>query len=219
MKLLGIIAEKMYFLAPLRPVALRLLKKARSNELDNDRLRSIFKKYHGVDIGAYSYGGCFDPHKIPSGTKIGRFCSFADEVTIIPTDHLVSAVSTHPFLFKPDLGFIEKDPRPRHSLEIGNDVWVGYRVVILPGVRKIGDGAILAAGCVVTKDVPAYAVMAGVPAHAIKYRFNETKVKQLLEIRWWDWPAEKIFSNTQAFLDPDEFIRRGGRDGLKKEGL
>ncbi|MDO8675146.1 MAG: CatB-related O-acetyltransferase [Candidatus Omnitrophota bacterium] len=219
MKLLAIIAEKMYLLAPLRPFALRLLKKSRKNELDNDRLRSIFKKYHGVEIGAYSYGGCFDPNKVPSGTKIGRFCSFADEVMIIPTDHLVSAVSTHPFLFKPHLGFIEKDPRPAHDLEIGNDVWVGYRAVILPGVRRIGDGAILAAGCVVTKDVPAYAVMAGVPARVIKYRFNETIVKRLLEVRWWNWPAEKIFSKARVFLDPDEFMRREGMDEFKKKGL
>ena len=80
---------------------------------------------------------------------------------------------------------------------IGNDVWVGERVTFLPGAR-VGDGAIIGAGAVVAGVVPAYAVAVGNPCRVVKKRFDEQTIRRLLEIRWWDWPAETIFANLEA---------------------
>ncbi len=188
-----------------RRLIVRLLHKMQRNEMDNAALRRIFKKYHNVTIGECTYGGCFDPQRVPSGTTIGRFCSIASELMIIPSDHLVALVSTHPFLFKPAFGVVEKDPRPASALTIGNDVWIGYRVTILPSVKHIGHGAVLAAGAVVTHDVPPFAVVGGVPAKIIKYRFDGETANRILQSRWWDWPQEKIFAEYQKFLFPESF--------------
>ncbi len=205
MKLMIVILEALYGVSVLRRLVLKALYKMQKNEIDNAPLRRIFKKHHNITIGEYTYGGCFDAERIPPGTTIGRFCSFASEVMIIPSDHLIFAVSTHPFLFKPDFGVVERDPRPRLHLTIGHDVWVGYRVTILPSVREIGHGAVLAAGAVVTRDVPAYAVVAGVPAKIVKYRFDEKTISRILASRWWDWPQEKIFAEYKKFLSPESF--------------
>ena len=82
---------------------------------------------------------------------------------------------------------------------IGNDVWLGYESIIMPGVR-IGDGAVVAAGSVVTKDVPAYTVTGGNPAREIKKRFSPADIERLRRLAWWDWPAEKITQNLEAIV-------------------
>ena len=83
---------------------------------------------------------------------------------------------------------------------VGNDVWIGYGATIMPGVT-IGDGAIIAAKSVVVKDVEPYTIVGGNPAMEIKKRFSESKIKELLELQWWDWPIEKITENVQSLTD------------------
>jgi virginiamycin A acetyltransferase len=85
---------------------------------------------------------------------------------------------------------------------IGNDVWIGYESLIMPGV-KIGDGAVIAAKSVVVKDIPAYTVVGGNPAHPIKQRFSDAEVAQLLEIRWWDWEIDKISRHVSIIMQSD----------------
>ena len=89
---------------------------------------------------------------------------------------------------------------------IGNDVWVGMNVIIMRGVT-IGDGAVIAAGSVVTADVEPYSIAGGIPAKHIRYRFSKEIIESLLEIRWWDWPEEKIRKNVHLFYDIENFIR------------
>ena len=79
----------------------------------------------------------------------------------------------------------------RGDIVLGNDVWIGYEAVVMAGVT-IGDGAIVASRAVVTRDVPPYAIVGGVPAKVIKYRFDQATVENLLRIKWWEWPAERI---------------------------
>lgn len=93
------------------------------------------------------------------------------------------------------------------NLEIGNDVWIGQYAVILPSCKRIGDGAVIGAGSMITKDVPDYAVVAGNPGKIIKYRFEPEIIELLKKIRWWDWEKAKIFSNLDLFQDIDEFCR------------
>lgn len=189
----------------LKGFILRVLKKLMKNELDTNELRKIFKQYHNIEIDKYSYGGCFDIHNIAPGTKIGKFCSFASGVMIISTNHDPNKITTHPFLFKSNLGVVKEDFRKANNVRIGNDVWIGHNAIILPSVSKIGDGAVVGAGAVVTKDVPPYAVVVGVPARVIKYRFDQETINELLKIKWWDWHEKKIFSNWEDFLSLKEF--------------
>ncbi|GEM_PF-160234 len=96
---------------------------------------------------------------------------------------------------------------PNKPIVIGNDVWIGWNAIILPGVT-IHDGAIVAAGAIVTHDVPPYAIVTGVPAKVIKKRYSDEDIEKLLKIKWWDWPDTKIKENLELFYQPDEFIKK-----------
>lgn len=196
---------KLYKINFLRSFILRVLKKLMKNELDTSNLRKLFKQYHNIEIDEYSYGGCFDIHNIAPGTKIGKFCSIASGVMIISKNHDPNKITTHPFLFKPYLGVVKEDFRKTNNIEIGNDVWIGHNAIILPSVSKIGHGAIIGAGAVVTKDVPPYAIIVGVPARIVKYRFDPKTINNLLETKWWDWSEKEIFSNWKDFLSLKKF--------------
>ncbi len=103
--------------------------------------------------------------------------------------------------------FFDKTTRRNPPIKIGNDVWIGQNVIILPGVT-IHDGAVCAAGAVVTKDVPPYTIVAGVPAKPIKRRFTDEVIEKLLEIRWWDWSDDRINKNLEYFYQPELFVEK-----------
>ena len=129
---------------------------------------------------------------------IGKFCSIACGAKFLfnSANHTLSSLSTYPFpIFFDEWGLEKSDVAAawdrKGDIVIGNDVWIGYEAVILAGVT-IGDGAVIGARAVVTKDVPPYAIVGGVPARVIRSRFPEETVKALLRLKWWDWPAEQI---------------------------
>ena len=135
---------------------------------------------------------------------IGKFCSIACGAKFIfnSANHTLSSFSTYPFpIFFEEWGLDMKNVAAawdnRGDIVIGNDVWIGYEAVIMAGVT-IGDGAIIGTRAVVTKDVPPYAIVGGVPAKPIRKRFSEDTIKMLMELRWWDWPEEKIAQNIHA---------------------
>ena len=130
--------------------------------------------------------------------KIGKFCSLACGAKFLFTsgNHSMQSLSTYTFpIFYEEWGLDAKDIRSawdnKGDIVIGNDVWIGYEAVILSGVT-VGDGAIVGARAVVTKDVPPYTIVAGVPAHPIRKRFDEEVIAKLQALRWWDWDEEKI---------------------------
>lgn len=162
---------------------------------------------------------------------IGKFCALASGVQFImgPANHRMSSVTTYPFAV---FGGAWAERVPDHLSElprkgdivVGNDVWIGRESVILPGV-KIGDGAIVAAYSVVTKDVEPYAVVGGNPAKLIKMRFDNNLIEQLLSLRWWDLPEEELSEVLPLLCGSDfekvcETIRRlrGGSINEPKEG-
>ena len=129
---------------------------------------------------------------------IGKFCSIACGAKFIfnSANHSLSSLSSYPFpIFFEEWGLDIKDITKawdnKGDIVIGNDVWIGYEAVILAGVT-IGDGAVIGARAVVTKDIPPYTIVGGVPARPIRKRFSEEITDSLLKIKWWDWPKERI---------------------------
>lgn len=145
-------------------------------------------------------------------SKIGKFCSIASNVHIGVGAHPTNFVSTHPTFYannKPFKTFADKMYFTEESgaIEIGNDVWIGSNSVILNNCR-IGDGAIVALGSVVTKDVPPYAIVGGVPAKLIKYRFTEKDIIELLKIQWWNKSDSFLSHNFKDFHNVGLFIQK-----------
>lgn len=135
---------------------------------------------------------------------IGKFCSIACGAKFVfnSANHTLSSFSTYPFpIFFEEWGLDMKNVAAawdnKGDIVIGNDVWIGYEAVIMAGVT-IGDGAIIGTRAVVTKDVPPYTIVGGVPAKPIRKRFDNETLEELLKIRWWDWPEEKIARNITA---------------------
>lgn len=144
-------------------------------------------------IGNYTY--C-NRNVIIQNTTIGNYCSIANEVMIGLGKHPINNFSTSPLFYRKNnplkLKIVDKnsDFNEYQPIIIESDVWIGAKAVIMDGV-KIRHGAIVAAGAIVTKDVPAYAIVGGVPAKIIKYRFTDDKIKELLSSNWWNLPAEE----------------------------
>lgn len=129
---------------------------------------------------------------------IGKFCSIACGAKFIfnSANHTLSSLSTYPFpIFFEEWGLdvknITKAWDNKGNIVVGNDVWIGYEAVILSGVT-IGDGAIIGARAVVTKDVPPYTIVGGIPSQTIRKRFSQDTIDTLLKIKWWDWSKERI---------------------------
>jgi len=161
------------------------------------------------EIGDFTYGipKIFFPESKNARLKIGKFCSISDEVIIfLGGNHRTDWVTTYPFMSFPDEWPEAKDipghPASKGDVIIGNDVWFGYGAMIMSGVT-IGDGAVIGAGAVVTKDVEPYSIVAGNPAQLIRKRFDKETIRQLLEIKWWDWPIAKIKANIEVILSTD----------------
>ncbi|MBX3570202.1 MAG: antibiotic acetyltransferase [Rhizobiaceae bacterium] len=148
-----------------------------------------------VVVGDFSY---FERHAEAIYTRIGKFCSIAANTRINALDHPMERVTTHKVSYRPneyflylgvDEGFRER--RRARSVTTGNDVWIGHGAVVMPGV-SIGNGAVIGANAVVTRDVEPYAVVAGVPAKRLRWRFEEPVRQRIEALAWWDWPVERL---------------------------
>ncbi|MFZ5519448.1 MAG: CatB-related O-acetyltransferase [Candidatus Zhuqueibacterota bacterium] len=193
----------------LRKFLQKQIKRREGGEFYSLTLRRIFKNYHKIEIGLYSHGGCFIPSQMDKYTQIGRYCSIATSVRIMNRNHPMNFKSMHAFFFNPALKICEHDPIEYISLTIGNDVWIGHNAIIMPNVKEIGHGAVIAAGAVVNKNVPPYAVVVGNPARVVRYRFSEKVIDQLLASKWWDNSIEEIKTNIQEYLNPYEETDQG----------
>jgi virginiamycin A acetyltransferase len=183
----------------LRNYILKYIAKMEGGILYSSTIRIIFREYHYIDIGMYTYGGCFSPDNVPGGTSIGRYCSFAEKFRILDANHPAKFKSLHPFFFNPVLGYVDDFLISRTQLMIGNDVWVGHAAIILPSVMKIENGAIIGAGCVVTENVPPYAVVVGNPGRVIKYRFDEKTIDKIQQSKWWEKNITDIKADLHEF--------------------
>ena len=165
------------------------------------------------ELGDYSY--------LARGSEaiyatIGKFCCIAANVRINAVNHPMQRISQHNITYRPNEFFlfakVDKEfrqGRKQARVVIGHDVWIGHGAIIMPGV-KIGHGAVIAAGAVVTKSVEAYAVVAGVPAKRIKWRFSKALRAKIIKLKWWDWPHEKLATAVEDMreLSPQDFIAK-----------
>lgn len=184
-----------------------------------DRLAGL-----GYEIGDFTYG---EPRVLTWGEettlKIGKFCSIADGVFILlGGNHRVDWVTTYPFSALPndwpEAADITGHPSSNGDVIIGSDVWIGHQAIILSGV-SIGDGAVVGARAVVTRNVPPYAIVVGNPATMVRKRFDDATIRELQRVKWWDWSIEKIRLNVHVLMSPntrkiidlagDRDVRRG----------
>ena len=183
--------------------------------LDKLKLTSYHRRRRKYNIGEHSYIN----HTTKMGSvKMGKFCSVANDVIMGIGNHPMDYLTTSPFIYSRNkvksIGNILVDEKsliksnPNHKSNsatiIENDVWIGERAIILLGV-KVGNGAVIGAGAVVTKDVPPYAIVAGVPAKVIRYRFPDDIIAKLQELKWWDYPDDFIVK--LPFDNIDECIK------------
>jgi phosphonate metabolism protein (transferase hexapeptide repeat family) len=166
-----------------------------------------------VTMGDYSY--VVNDAQI-TYTTIGKFCSIAAMTRINPGNHPMHRATQAHFTYRASAYFPGEsddaeffDWRREHHVNIGHDVWIGHGAIVLPG-RNIGTGAVIAAGAIVTKDVPAYTIVAGNPARIIRRRFPQEIADALTELAWWDWDHEKLRVALPDFqkLAVEEFLRK-----------
>jgi virginiamycin A acetyltransferase len=189
-----------------------------------------------IEVGEYTYyDDPVDPtafetknvlyHYGPDRLVIGKYCALGEGTTFIMNgaNHRMDGLSTFPF---PIMG----EPWSEHfdlltglpsrgDTVVGNDVWFGYRTMVMPGVR-IGHGAVIASGAVVVDDVPDYGIVGGNPARLIRARYSPTDVERLLDLAWWDWPADYVGEHVRTIMSGDidglEAVAPGGRqDGAQ----
>lgn len=210
------ILAKMLLSIPSRLISrTSVLAVVRNSNIDKTAAIDKFTRFYDSSIGRYSYvgGSC-----IIVNTTIGKFCSIAQNSIIGGANHPTDWVSTSPVFRKGEniLGktLSELDYRAYEKTSIGNDVWIGEGAMVMTGCN-IGNGAVIAARAVVTKDVEPYSIVAGIPAKEIRKRFEAEDIAYLQNLKWWDWNDERLLIHGGAFNDLGELKKKiSGKDGL-----
>lgn len=172
--------------------ALALATRFEGGQMFSLTLRKVLLRDHGVEVGSYSYGSLLQPGWADVGTVVGRYVSIGPGVRRIGAAHPVSKVSMHPLWYNPALGMVgnESDVE-RTGCIIDHDCWIGANALILPGCRRIGIGAVIGAGSVVTRDIPDFAVAVGNPARVVRLRLGAVDAERVRDSHYWELePAE-----------------------------
>jgi acetyltransferase-like isoleucine patch superfamily enzyme len=195
--MLKIILIKLYRFGPeiIKNRVLSYIVKLEDGYMYSSFIRNVFFEKYNIKIGYGSYGGCFNVNNVPGSVTFGNYCSIAPNFKIFRANHPKNNFTTHPVLYNPIAGYVDEDKLIRPSLIIGNDVWIGEGVIILPTVSTIGNGVIIGAGTIVTKDVAPYDIIVGNPSRVIGKRFTQDVIEGLEESRWWDMSLDLLIKN------------------------
>jgi len=185
-----------------RRLCVSLLLRLEGGQFYSLTVRQILGHYYGVEVGAYSYGECMEPGSWPRGVTVGRYVSVARGVRVFLRDKPLERLSLHPFFYNAHLGWVPEDGVPFGRLEIGHDAWLGANAIITSKCHRIGIGAVVGAGAVVTRDVPDFAIVAGNPARILRYRFPEDLRQRILESRWRERSIEECSRSLDAMTRP-----------------
>lgn len=180
---------------------LRLITRFEGGEYRSGTARKLLARDYKVYVGVHSYGEAFIPGTFAPSVKIGKYTSIAKGVRVFTQNHPINTLSTHPYFYEKQFGYIPEDILEPACTVIGNDVWIGQNTIILPGCKTIGDGVVIGAGSVVTKDVPPYAVVGGNPAKIIKFRFQENTIAYLTNLNWWNMDKAEIIAAFNTFQE------------------
>lgn len=164
---------------------IRWCVKQEGGVLSSQSFRDHLLRTRQINLGEYSYGEVEDILNFPVKTRIGRYTSIGPGVKAFSANHPYGFLSMHPFFYRDDIGIAKHEKIVRKTLNIGHDVWIGANAIICPGCENIGNGAIIAAGAVVTKDVPDFAICGGNPARVMRMRFDDDLAKRINDSNWW----------------------------------
>ena len=158
--------------------------------------RVLYKEAYGVDIGYGTYGGIWTAGNLHwEDFTIGNYCSIAANVYIYTGNHPTHYFTTHPMMYNAEMGAKNPVEFAKH-LSIGHDVWIGQNAIILPGCHNIGNGAVIGAGSVVTRDVEPYAIVVGNPARTLRKRFSDDIIEKLEASQWWNMELDELQHHT-----------------------
>jgi acetyltransferase-like isoleucine patch superfamily enzyme len=187
--------------ARMRGGFLRVISRIEGGQMSSLTLRHLMRKFHGVEVGLHSYG-CFDTRRLGGLLLVGRYVSVGPGVRAFRRNHPHDRASMHPYFYNTALGIAEHETVPPHPLVISDDAWIGANTIILPGYRRIGRGAVIGAGSVVTRDIPDYAIAAGNPARVLRFRFVGTTQEAVEKSRWWELPRHALAGMTVSLQSP-----------------
>lgn len=192
----------------LRRIAVATFLILEKGTLRSATLRDFLEEFEDVKIGHLSYGPIIRPNTLPRGTRIGAYCSIAAGLCISRRNHPFERISTHPLFYSAAFGLVHKEEEKNlipsvesNPLTIGHDVWIGTNVIITVGCSSIGNGSIIAAGSVVTKDIPPYAIVGGIPAKVIKQRFTNEIIEELEASKWWERDPSSFIDQLDYFKE------------------
>lgn len=193
---------KIYRYRVFRPLVRRLLDRFDGSYMLSPVYRQIFRHYENIELGLFSRGYGLKPGTLPRGTRVGHFSCFGKGLLVLRRNHSFHRFSQHPFFFNHKFGLLLRDSIGEiadNPLQIGSDVWLGMNVTICPGCHRIGNGAIIGAGSVVTKDVPPYTIVAGNPAKLIRKRYAPEVEAVVAASAWWLRPLPELVGHLDLF--------------------
>ncbi|MFB3787163.1 MAG: SDR family oxidoreductase [bacterium] len=193
----SLVLARLYRFTGLRPWVQSAITRREGGEAFSITLRNLYADWHDIHAEAYSTG-CFDGSRFERRTRIGRYTTVSGTVRVLPLRQPLDRLTTSGLLSKPPA----KDRDPSQWLLIGNDVWIGPNVVILPEVGKIGNGAVIEAGAVVAQDVPPFAIICRESPAMLRFRFPQEIIQEIHKAPWWDKEYRDLISRTDEFQQP-----------------
>lgn len=185
---------------------IKLISRFEGGERISNTLRKYVHNTYGVKVGMHTYGSCFDSFfNVGGKVEIGRYTSFGPNVHYFGANHPMEYASMSPYFYQKSWGGNEVKDISRFKLVVGNDVWIGYGVVITSKCCSIGNGAVIGAGSIVTRDVEPYSIVVGNPAKVIGYRFPNHVIEILEASKWYELEPDELLKFYNDIASPDVF--------------